>query len=71
MELEIDRAAGADAARIGKMTLRTTAMECVYDVGTKLIGKNAICVGSTVIITIFCWDTLKVVYRKKTLPQEM
>lgn len=38
VELEIDRTAGADAARVGKMTLRTTAMECMYDLGTKLIG---------------------------------
>ena len=38
VELEIDRAAGADCGRVGKMTLRTTAMECIYDLGTKLIG---------------------------------
>jgi RuvB-like protein 2 len=37
VEIQIDRPATGDAAKIGKLTLKTTEMETVYDLGAKMI----------------------------------
>jgi RuvB-like protein 2 len=37
VEIEIDRPTGSDAAQTGQVTLRTTEMETVYDLGKKMI----------------------------------
>ena len=37
VEIEIDRPAAGGAAKTGKLTLKTTEMETVYDLGTKMI----------------------------------
>ncbi|KAL8426474.1 hypothetical protein Efla_001776 [Eimeria flavescens] len=40
VELEIDQPTGSGAARTGRMSLKTTEMETLYDLGSKLIGKH-------------------------------
>lgn len=40
VELEIDRPVGGGGARVGKMTLKTTDMETMYDLGTNMIGMS-------------------------------
>lgn len=37
VELQIDRPASGTGAKIGKLTLKTTEMETIYDLGTKMI----------------------------------
>lgn len=37
VELEIDRPAAGNVAKMGKLTMKTTDMETVYDLGTKMI----------------------------------
>lgn len=39
VELEIDRPAGGGGARVGKMTVKTTDMETMYDLGSNMIGE--------------------------------
>ncbi|KAH0471435.1 MAG: hypothetical protein KVP17_004146 [Porospora cf. gigantea B] len=52
VELEVDRpAAGGQGKKTGKMTLRTTDMETMYDLGTKIIAelqKQEVCAGDVV-----------------------
>ncbi|CDJ44131.1 hypothetical protein, conserved [Eimeria tenella] len=38
VEIEIDQPTGSGAARTGRMSLKTTEMETLYDLGSKLIG---------------------------------
>lgn len=40
IELEIDRPAGGGGARAGQMTVKTTDMETMYDLGSNMIGKT-------------------------------
>ncbi len=37
VEVQIDRPATGSGAKIGKLTLKTTEMETIYDLGTKMI----------------------------------
>merc|ERR1719310_2195616 len=37
VEVQIDRPASGSGAKVGKLTLKTTEMETVYDLGTKMI----------------------------------
>eukprot|EP00884_Botryococcus_braunii_P018614 jgi/Botrbrau1/5436/Bobra.182_1s0038.1 len=37
VEIEIDRPLAADAAKTGKLTMKTTEMETIYDLGSKMI----------------------------------
>ena len=37
VEVQIDRPASGTGAKIGKITLKTTEMETIYDLGTKMI----------------------------------
>ena len=37
VEVQIDRPATGAGAKIGKLTLKTTEMETIYDLGTKMI----------------------------------
>ncbi|CAF4409920.1 unnamed protein product, partial [Adineta steineri] len=37
VEIQIDRPATGTGAKIGKMTLKTTEMETIYDLGQKMI----------------------------------
>ncbi|XP_019860094.1 PREDICTED: ruvB-like 2 [Amphimedon queenslandica] len=37
VEIQIDRPANTSGAKVGKLTLKTTEMETVYDLGTKMI----------------------------------
>ena len=37
VEVQIDRPASGTGAKVGKITLKTTEMETVYDLGTKMI----------------------------------
>jgi RuvB-like protein 2 len=37
VEVQIDRPATGTGAKIGKLTLKTTEMETIYDLGTKMI----------------------------------
>merc|ERR1719498_2089182 len=37
VEIQIDRPATGSGAKVGKLTLKTTEMETVYDLGTKMI----------------------------------
>ncbi|XP_057289440.1 ruvB-like 2, partial [Hydractinia symbiolongicarpus] len=37
VEVQIDRPATASGAKVGKLTLKTTEMETIYDLGTKMI----------------------------------
>jgi len=37
VEIQIDRPATGTGAKIGKLTLKTTEMETVYDLGQKMI----------------------------------
>ena len=37
VEIQIDRPATGTAAKIGKLTLKTTEMETIYDLGAKMI----------------------------------
>ena len=39
VEVQIDRPATGAGAKIGKLTLKTTEMETIYDLGTKMIEK--------------------------------
>ena len=39
VEVQIDRPATGTGAKVGKLTLKTTEMETVYDLGSKMIGK--------------------------------
>ena len=38
VEVQIDRPATGTGAKVGKLTLKTTEMETVYDLGSKMIG---------------------------------
>ena len=38
VEVQIDRPATGTVAKVGKLTLKTTEMETVYDLGSKMIG---------------------------------
>eukprot|EP00891_Asterochloris_glomerata_P006712 jgi/Astpho2/6712/e_gw1.00102.12.1_t len=51
VEIEIDRPASGNTAKTGKLTLKTTEMETMYDLGTKLIEalQNAKCQAGDVI----------------------
>ena len=37
VEVQIDRPASGTGAKVGKLTLKTTEMETIYDLGTKMI----------------------------------
>ena len=37
VEVQIDRPASGSGAKVGKLTLKTTEMETIYDLGTKMI----------------------------------
>lgn len=37
VEVQIDRPASGVGAKVGKLTLKTTEMETIYDLGTKMI----------------------------------
>ena len=37
VEVQIDRPATGSGAKVGKLTLKTTEMETIYDLGTKMI----------------------------------
>lgn len=37
VEIQIDRPASGAGAKVGKMTLKTTEMETIYDLGQKMI----------------------------------
>lgn len=37
VEVQIDRPAAGSGAKVGKLTLKTTEMETIYDLGTKMI----------------------------------
>ena len=37
VEIQIDRPATGAGVKIGKLTLKTTEMETIYDLGTKMI----------------------------------
>ena len=39
VEVQIDRPASGTGGKVGKLTLKTTEMETVYDLGSKMIGK--------------------------------
>ena len=39
VEVQIDRPATGTGAKVGKLTLKTTEMETVYDLGSKMIGR--------------------------------
>ena len=39
VEVQIDRPASGTGAKVGKITLKTTEMETVYDLGSKMIGR--------------------------------
>lgn len=41
VEVQIDRPATASGAKVGKLTLKTTEMETIYDLGTKMIDSVA------------------------------
>ena len=38
-QVQIDRPATGTGAKVGKLTLKTTEMETVYDLGSKMIGR--------------------------------
>ena len=40
MQVQIDRPASGTGGKVGKLTLKTTEMETVYDLGSKMIGKE-------------------------------
>ena len=53
VELEIDRPAAGSVSKMGKLTMKTTEMETVYDLGTKMIEalqKAKVCAGDVVAI---------------------
>lgn len=37
VEIQIDRPAAGSGAKVGKLTLKTTEMETIYDLGAKMI----------------------------------
>lgn len=37
MEIQVERPATGVGAKVGKLTLKTTEMETIYDLGTKMI----------------------------------
>ena len=37
VEIQIDRPATGSGQKVGKLTLKTTEMETIYDLGTKMI----------------------------------
>ena len=37
VEIQVDRPASGTGAKVGKLTLKTTEMETIYDLGTKMI----------------------------------
>lgn len=37
MEIQVDRPATGVGAKVGKLTLKTTEMETIYDLGNKMI----------------------------------
>ena len=39
VEVQIDRPATGTGAKVGKLTLKTTEMETIYDLGNKMIGE--------------------------------
>mmetsp|Transcript_3820 Transcript_3820/g.10996 ORF Transcript_3820/g.10996 Transcript_3820/m.10996 type:complete len:466 (-) Transcript_3820:1605-3002(-) len=53
VEVEVDRPAAGGAPKSGKMTLKTTEMETVYDLGAKMVeavAKEKICAGDVISI---------------------
>ena len=40
VEVQIDRPATGTGAKVGKLTLKTTEMETIYDLGNKMIGEG-------------------------------
>ena len=40
VEVQIDRPASGTGGKVGKLTLKTTDMETVYDLGSKMIGQE-------------------------------
>uniref|UniRef100_A0A9J7X3P2 RuvB-like helicase n=2 Tax=Cyprinus carpio TaxID=7962 RepID=A0A9J7X3P2_CYPCA len=53
VEIQIDRPATGTGAKVGKLTLKTTEMETIYDLGTKMIeslGKERVQAGDVITI---------------------
>jgi RuvB-like protein 2 len=59
VEIQIDRPASGSGAKVGKLTLKTTEMETIYDLGTKMIESltkekvQAGCVSDIIVVQIY------------------
>jgi RuvB-like protein 2 len=59
VEIQVDRPATGVGAKVGKLTLKTTEMETIYDLGNKMIESLMKEKVSSVIYIYICSDTEK------------
>lgn len=55
MEIQVDRPATGVGAKVGKLTLKTTEMETIYDLGNKMIEslmKEKVSIDQNICITL-------------------